>query len=32
MLALPGQPGTIFSRAQIEDKLYGWDKDMQYSQ
>jgi two-component system OmpR family response regulator len=29
MLALLEHPGTIFSRAQIEDKLYGWGKEVE---
>jgi two-component system, OmpR family, response regulator len=29
MLALLEHPGTIFSRAQLEDKLYGWGKEVE---
>jgi two-component system OmpR family response regulator len=29
MHALMEHPGTIFSRAQIEDKLYGWGKEVE---
>jgi two-component system OmpR family response regulator len=29
MHALLEHPGTIFSRAQIEDKLYGWGKEVE---
>jgi DNA-binding response OmpR family regulator len=29
MLALLERPGTIFSRDQLEDKLYGWGKEVE---
>lgn len=29
MLALLERPGTIFSRAQLEDRLYGWGKEVE---
>jgi DNA-binding response OmpR family regulator len=29
MLALLEHPGTIFSRSQLEDKLYGWGKEVE---
>ncbi|SAL26880.1 response regulator transcription factor [Caballeronia humi] len=29
MLALLERPGTIFSREQLEDKLYGWGKEIE---
>ena len=29
MHALLEHPGTIFSRSQIEDKLYGWGKEVE---
>ncbi len=29
MHALLERPGTIFSRAQLEDRLYGWGKEVE---
>ena len=29
MLALPERPGTILSRDQLEDRLYGWGKEVE---